>query len=207
MQWYVFLIAMIAAAFLGQVAVELVGRPMRSAFRLRRNALRRMQSFETMRLPKPRELATSSQAIRDYDQAVRYVREAQAIFRDLGDQLIALSEREPAIRILTGLLGLNIVVAGHELINLSEIYAAATIDSDAMRHQLEKAHHATRTALAASPRRSRNSLIKIRIEPMNLRDAGYPRDRRRPLGRPPMVSRHARQKPRQFRPRMPEQTA
>jgi hypothetical protein len=207
MQWYVFLIAIVVAALLGQASVELVGRPIRSVFRLRRNALRRMLSLETMPLPKPRELATSSQAIREYDRAVRSVREAQAAFRDLGARLLALSEREPTVRILMSMLGLNIVAAGHELINLSEIYARAAIDGDGIRHKLEVALHATNAALAASRRLSRNSLIKIRLEPMNLRDAGYPRNRRRPVGRPPAVSRHAGRKPRHFRRPMPGQTA
>jgi hypothetical protein len=207
MQWYVYLIAIVVAALLGQVAVELIGRPIRSVFRLRRNALKRMLSFETIRLPKPRELATTSQAIREYDRAVRNVREAQAVFRDLGAQLLALGEREPTGRILMSLLGLNIVVAGHALINLSEIYATATIDGEAIRHELEKALHATRTALAASRRPSRNSLIKIRLEPMNLREPGYPRNRRRPVGRPPVASRHAGRNPRHFRQPMPEQSA
>jgi hypothetical protein len=173
MQWYVYLIAIPAAALMGQVAVELVGRPIRSVFRLRRKALERMVSFAKMSLPKPRELAISTQAIHEYDQATRNIREAQGKFRDLGAQLLAVGESEPTICILTNLLGLNIVLAGHELINLSEVYARATTDSDGIRHEIEEAFHATSIALAASRRRSRNRLIRIRLEPMYLRDAGY----------------------------------
>jgi len=195
MQWYVYLITIPAAALLGQVAVELVGKPIRSVFRLRRKALERMLSFAKMPLPRPRELAISTRAIHEYDQAARNVREARGTFRDLGTQLLALSESEPIIRILMNLLGLNIVMAGHELINLSEVYATATTEGDGIRHEIEEAFHATNIALAASRRLSRNSLIKIRLEPMVLRDAGYPLSRRRPLGRSPMVSperRHPR---------------
>jgi hypothetical protein len=136
-------------------------------------------------------MAISTQAIREYDQAARNVREAQGTFRDLGTQLLAVSESEPTISILMNLLGLNIVLAGRELINLSEVYATVTTDSDSIRHEIEEALHATSIALAASRRLARNSLIKIRLEPMVLRDVGYPLTRRRPLGRPPMVSRHA----------------
>jgi hypothetical protein len=191
MQWYVYLIAIPAAALLGQVAVELVGRPIRSVLRLRRKALERMMRFEKMALPRPRELAISTQAIHAYDQAARNLREAQDTFRDLGAQLLAASESEPTISILMNLLGLNIVLAGRELINLSEVYATVTTDGDGIRHRIGEALHAASIALAASRRRSRNGLIKIRLEPMALRDAGYPPNRRRPLGRSPMVARPA----------------
>ena len=197
MQWYVYLIAIPAAALLGQVAVELVGKPIRSVFSLRRKALERMLSFAKMSLPKPRELAISTQAIHEYDQAARNVREAQSTFRDLGTQLLALSESEPTISIMMNLLGLNVVLAGHELIKLSEVYATATTDRDGIRHEIEEAFHAASIALAASRRLSRNSLMKIRLEPMVLRDAGHPLNRSRPLGRSPMVSRHAGRRSRQ----------
>ena len=197
MQWYVYLITIPAAVLLGQIAVELFGKPIRSMFRLRRKALERMLFFEKMSLPRPRELAISTQAIHEYDQAARNVREAQGTFRDLGTQFLALSESEPTISILMNLLGLNIVLAGQELIKLSEVYATATIDSDGIRHEIEEAYHATSIALAASRRLSRNSLIKIRLEPMVLRDPGYPLNRRRPLGRSPAVSRQAGRRSRQ----------
>ena len=189
MQWYFYLIAIPAAAFMGHVALELVGRPLRTAFRLRRKALERMLSFRGISLPKPRELAISSREIREYDQAVRNVREAQRTFSDLGAQLLALGESEPTIRILMALFGLDIALAGHELINLSEVYATAKTDSDELRHAIEKALHATSTALAVSGRLSDNGLIKIRLEPMYLRDAVYPRKRKRPLRQQRMVSR------------------
>ena len=168
MQWYVYLIVFLAVAFAGQVAVELLGRPIQSAVRFRRKALERIQFFEKISLPRPRELAITSQAIHEYDQAVRNVREAQRTFRDLGNQLLALSEREPTICPLMNLLSLNIALAGHELINLSEVYATAVTDSNGIRLQIEEALHVTKIALAASRRPSRNSLIKIQLEPIYL---------------------------------------
>ena len=69
------------------------------------------------------------------------------------------------------LCGLDAVLAGHGLINLAEIYAAAKIDSDELRRAIKEAHQATMIALAGSRRLSGDGLISIRLEPMNLRDA------------------------------------
>jgi hypothetical protein len=190
MQWYVYLITIPAAAFLAQVATELVGRPVRTVFRLRRKALERMRSFRNISLPIPRELAISSRQIREYDQAVRNLRAAQRTFSDLGAQLLAFGESEPTVRILVALFGLDMDRAGHELINLSEAYATATGDSDEFRHAIERAFRATRAALAASHRPSRDALIKIRPEPMNLPKAAHLRPRNRPR-HPRMVSPQA----------------
>ena len=79
------------------------------------------------------------------------------------------------------LCGLDIVSAAHELIHLSGVYATAKIESDELRHALEEAHHAISRALAVSRRLSGDDLIKIRLEPMYLRDS---RHRQRPKGRP-----------------------
>ena len=88
--------------------------------------------------------------------------------------------------------GLNVVLADHALINLSQIYAMARIESDQSRRAIGQALRAASIALGAFRRRSRNELINIRLEPMHLREAGYPRNRRRPLGRPPLVPHHAK---------------
>ena len=94
MQWYVYLITIPAAVLLGQIAVELFGKPIRSMFRLRRKALERMLFFEKMSLPRPRELAISTQAIHEYDQEARNVRETQGTLRKLGTQFHALNKKE-----------------------------------------------------------------------------------------------------------------
>jgi hypothetical protein len=188
MQWYVYLITIPAAAFLGQVGVELVGRPFRAVLRLRQRALERMLAYRNLSLPRPRESAVSSQQIREYDRAVQSVRQAQRTFGDLGAQLLAFSETESTVRSLMSLCGLDIVQAGHELINLSELYAAARIDSDELRHAIEEAHHAAGKALAVSRRLSGDNLIKIRLEPIRLRDVRY---RNGPIDRPRTVSRRA----------------
>jgi hypothetical protein len=191
MQWCVYLMTIPALFFLGQMALELIGRPIQTSLRLRHKALERMLAFRNMQLPGPRELAISSRQIREYDQAARNVRQAQRTFADLGAQLLAFSESEPTIRALMALCGLDTVRAGHELINLAEVYATAKTDRDELRRAIEKAHQATMTALAVSRPPSGDGLIKIRLEPMCLRDAASSRTRRSPHGRPPVTSRRA----------------
>src|SRR6185437_12821236 len=128
-------------------------------------------------LPQPRELAMSSQQIREYDHAVQNVAQAQRVFRDLGVQLLAIGENDPVVRTLMGLMGLNIDLAGEKLIALSEIYAKATIDSAQPRREIAAAILDIRSALAVSRDRSTNDLVKVRVEPMNLFRAGTARQR------------------------------
>ena len=73
--------------------------------------------------------------------------------------------------------GLDIDRAGEKLINLSEIYAKATTDSEELRRELATAILDARSTLAVSRDRSRNNLMKVRVEPMNLFRAGTARQR------------------------------
>jgi len=191
MQWYVYLITISAALFLGRFTVELIGRPIRTILRLRQVALERMLAFRNMQLPGPRELAVSSLEIRKHDQALRNVRQAGRTFAALGVRLLAFGESEPTVCILLALCGLDVLLAGHELINLADAFAAAKIDSDEHRWAIKRAHQATMTALAGSRRLSGDGLISIRLEPMNLRDAAPSRRQKRPIGRHRVVSRRA----------------
>ena len=177
MQWYVYLVTVSALAFWGQIAAEFVSRPIRNIFRLRRQAIEALLASSKTSLPKPRELAASSQQIREYNEAVRNVAEAQRIFRDLGVQLLVTGESEPAVRTLVGLVGLNLDRAGEKLIALSDIYAKATIDSEPLRRELATALLDTRDALAVFRDRSADNLMKVRVEPMNLFCGGYARQR------------------------------
>jgi hypothetical protein len=162
MWWYVYLISIPVAAFLSQIAVELIGRPTRTVLSLRQQALERMLAFRDLSLPRPREAAVSSRQIREHDQAVRNLREAQRTLDDLGAQLLAFNESELTVCSLMALCGLDIVLAGHELIHLSRVYATAKIDSDVLRHSIEEAHQTIGRALAMSRRHSGEDLIKIR---------------------------------------------
>lgn len=191
MQWYVYLIIIPTAAFLAQIAAELVGRPIQKIARLRRTALERTLYFRSISLPKPRELAISSRQIHEYDHALKNVRAARRTFADLGAQLLAFSENEPAICKAMASLGLNIARAGHQLIDLAEIYSLAKTDSDELRDDIEEAFRAISAALAASRHSSRDDLIKIRLEPMYLRDVASPHKRNKPFGQPRTAPLHA----------------
>jgi hypothetical protein len=181
MHWYVYPLAACASVFLGHFLVDQLGQPIRSVLRLRRMALKRMVLFRNVALPKARELATTSQAIHEYDLAVRNLREALVTFHHLGTRLLAIGESEPSVRILMSLLGFNVVRAGRALVALSRTCAMAGTDSDENRRTIGWALHATRIALATFRPRSHDELFNIRLEPMYLREAC---DRIRVHGRP-----------------------
>jgi hypothetical protein len=175
MQWYVDLIAISAPIFLAWVALELLGRPIRELFDLRRKILEQTAVLGNIPLPKPRENAVSSQEIRDYDQAMRNVGEARGIFCDLGSQLLAFGENEPAIRAAVGLFGLNIVAAGRRLIDLSETYLRPDADRAGLRNQIEKALRVRGATLAASYQYPQsNSLLAYQTKFICLRDISSP---------------------------------
>ena len=181
MQWYVYLIMIPAAFFLGQIAIELLGQPVLAILQLRQQALERLLAFRDIALPKPRETAVSSQQIREHDWAAQNVRQAQLTFGDLGARLLALSETERAVCALMTLCGLDIAFAGHALINLSQTYAATKCASEEAHRTVEDAHHAASWALTVSRLRSGGDrLTKIRLEPMYLRDISS--RRRQPCG-------------------------
>ena len=181
MHWYVYPLAAFACVFLGHFLADQVGQPIRNVLRLRRMALTRMVLFRKVALPRPRELATTSQAIHEHDRAVRNLRGALVAFHDLGTRLLAIGESEPAVRILMSLIGFNIVQAGRALIALSQTCAMAGIDSDENRRAIGRALHATRIALGTFRPRSHDELFNIRLEPMYLHEA---RSRIRLHGRP-----------------------
>src|SRR5579871_2004412 len=190
MQWYVYLITIPAAFFLVQIAIELFGQPIRMILRLRQQALERLLAFRGMKLPRPRETAVSSLQIREHDWAARNVRQAHLTFADLGTQLVALSQTESATCTLMRLCGVDIVLAGHALIRLAQVYAAARSDSSELRLAIQSAHDAASDALAfSSPRSGGDALIKIRLEPMRLREAMSSRQRKRPPGQSRAVPR------------------
>lgn len=182
MHWYVYLVTIAAIVFLSKVAIELLCRPIRTVLRLRREALTRMLAYRNISTPRPRELAVTSREIREYDEAVRRLRNAQRIFADLGARFLALGESEPAIRTLVVFFGLDIVLAGHELMNLSRVCAKATSDHT-LHHEIENALGATDAALKTSPRPSHNALTRIKLEPIYLGKVGYKRKNYGPPGR------------------------
>ena len=171
MQWYVYLIMISATAVLSWLAFELLGRPIRAFVELRRKIVNQMLVLGNISLPKPRETAVSSREIREYNQAVRDVREAQRIFRNLGFRLLAFSENEPATCNALGLLGLNIVAAGGGLIRLSEAYPRPDTDRAGLQHQIKRALGVTDATPATSRQRpQRGNAIEYQTKFIYLRD-------------------------------------
>lgn len=172
MQWYVHLVTISAVALLIWLALELFGRPIREMVDLRRSVLKQIAAFGKVSLPRPRETATSSREIREYDQAIENVRDAQRIFSDLGCQLLAFGENERFLCIAMGLFGLNIILAGKKLIDLSKSYLRPEIDRTGLRDHVEKALFINSADFAKSRQIQRNELIQFQTETMHLRDIG-----------------------------------
>ena len=180
MQWYVYLITLSASAVLGWFASELLGRPIRAFFELRRKILEQMRVLGNISLPKPREMAVSSRQILEYEQAMRNVREAQRIFRNLGFRLLAFVENEPAARNALGLLGFNLIAAGSELIKLSEVYPRPDTDRAGFQNQIRRALGVTYASLAASRQRpQREKQIKYWTKSIYARYTGLSSNSRR----------------------------
>ena len=155
MQWYVFLTTIAATAVLGWFGYELLGRPIRAFLALRRKVLGQILLLKNLPLPRPRELATSSLEIRAYEQAVADGRTAQRIFRNLGFELLAFGENEPAARNVLGLVGLNVVAAGSELIKLSDASPRPDTDRARLQNQITRTLGVIDAAPAASRQRAR----------------------------------------------------
>jgi hypothetical protein len=196
MQWYIYLVTIAATTFLARFAAGLLSGPIKTAFYLRRESLARVASFRNMSLPRPRELAITSQEIRDYDRAIQNLRNAQHIFADLGARFLAFSESEPTISNLMMMFGLDTERAGEELIGLSQVYATTRIDTSEGRYEIEEALRSTNIALRVSRCHSGDELTRIRLEPIYLRDAAplYRRRNKQAVGKPHDASaglRHA----------------
>lgn len=171
MLWYVYLMTISATAVLGWVALELLGRPIRTLFDLRRNVREQMLVLGNISLPNPRETAVSSREIHEYDQAMRNLRQAQCIFRDLGSQLLAFGENEPVAANALASIGLNPVAAGSALIGLSVGYCRPDTDRAGLCNQIENALRLTCAAPTAARQRSRRDHeIEYRTEFVYLRD-------------------------------------
>lgn len=169
MQWYVYVITISAPLVLSWVALELLGRPIRALVGIRRNVREQMLVVGNLSLPRPREMAVSSRDIREHDQAMRNMREAQRILHDLGCRLLAFGENERAICIAMELFGLNIISAGRGLINLSEAYLRPEIDRAGLRNEVQRALRITGAAAPASRRPQLDSLTEFQTESMDLR--------------------------------------
>jgi hypothetical protein len=146
MESYVYLTTILATVFLCWVLLELLGRPIRALFELRRKVREQLLVRGNIPLPKPRETAVSSREIHEYDQAMRNAREAQRVFSELGSRLLSFSENEPGACKAVAAFGLNPLVAGSGLVRLSAAYSRRDTDRRVLCNQIEKALRLTDAA-------------------------------------------------------------
>ena len=140
MLWYVIFISVATAGAFAWFALELVGRPVRKFFDLRRTVRQQMLALADVPTPQARETCVTSEQIRQYDRDLKKAREAQGILRDLASQMLAFAESERAACIAIKPFGFDPSAAGSGLIKL-----ATALD----RHGSERArfHGAVERAL------------------------------------------------------------
>jgi hypothetical protein len=119
MQWYVIIISVATTGAFGWFALELVGRPIRNFFDLRRAVRHQMLSLANVPTPQPRETCVTSEQIRQYDRDLKNAREAQRVLRDLASQMLAFAEIERAACIAIKPFGFDPSSAGSGLIKLA----------------------------------------------------------------------------------------
>jgi len=166
MQWYVNLITIAATGVLGWATLEFLWRPIRAFFDLRYQVHLQMLALGNISFPRPRETAVSSREIHEYNDALKNVREAQRIFRDLGSQMLAFGESERAACEVLAAFGLHPVAAGGGLIGLSLSYGHHDAEWAGFRDHIEKALRFTDVAPAAWPLSRRPRLFHGLLEPL-----------------------------------------
>lgn len=170
MQWYVYLMTASATVICSWSSLVLFGRPVRLFCDLRRDVLVQLLAFANIAAPEPREMAVTSRQIRDYDETVRKLRDAERIFRDLGSQLLAFHESEPTLCAVLHVFGLDIVAAGSRLNDLAETYSRPGPERAGLRREVESALRAT-TPIRC--RRSSNHLLDYQHRFLQLGDVGF----------------------------------
>jgi hypothetical protein len=209
MRWYVYIVTILATGILGCIALRLLGLPIRALVALRRNVLEQMLVFESITLPQPRELAVTSRQISEYNHAMRTVREVQRAFRDLGYQLLAFVENEPAAYNVLALAGLDVAEAGNRLIELARSYSELHIDRADLRLQIKKALRSTASATTSRKlsaeflaERQRQWILRVRqpsrIRRVNLAWTPWKSRRMIPVGENDTLGRHQRAAPVEF---------
>jgi hypothetical protein len=119
MQWYVIFISVATTGALAWFALELVGRPVRKFFELRRSVRHQMLALANVPTPQARETCVTSEQIRQYDRDLKKAREAQGILHDLASQMLAFAESERAACMAIRPFGFDPSSAGSGLIGLS----------------------------------------------------------------------------------------
>jgi len=119
MQWYVIFISVATTGAFAWFALELVGRPVRKFFDLRRSVRDQMLALANVPTPQARETCVTSEQIRQYDRDLKNAREAQGALRDLASQMLAFAGSERAACIAIRPFGFDPASAGSGLIRLA----------------------------------------------------------------------------------------
>ena len=139
MQWYVIFISVATIGALGWFALELIGRPVRNFFDLRRSVRHQMLSLANIPAPQPRETCVTSEQIRQYDADLKNAREAQRSLRDLASQMLAFAESERAACIAVRPFGFDPSSAGSGLIGLANTLDRHGTGRASFRKNVERA--------------------------------------------------------------------
>jgi hypothetical protein len=119
MLWYVIFISVATTGAFAWFALELVGRPVRKFFDLRRTVRDQMLVLADVPTPQARETCVTSEQIRQYDRDLKRARKAQGVLRDLASQMFAFAESERAACIALRPFGFDPSTAGSGLIKLA----------------------------------------------------------------------------------------
>lgn len=119
MQWYVIFLSLATTGALAWLALELVGRPVRKFFDLRRSVRQHMLSLSNVPTPQARETCVTSEQIRQYDKDLKNAREAQRVLRELAAQMLAFAENERAACMAIRPAGFDASAAGRGLTRLA----------------------------------------------------------------------------------------
>jgi hypothetical protein len=139
MQWYVIFISVATTGAVGWFALELIGRPIRKFFDLRRSVRLQLPFLANVPAPQPRETCVTSEQIRQYDTDLKNTREAQRTLRELASQILAYAESERAACIAIRPFGFDPSSAGRGLIGLSNTLERHGTDRASFRKNVERA--------------------------------------------------------------------
>ena len=120
MQWYVIFISLATAGAFAWFALELIGRPVRKFFDLRRSVRDQMLALANVPTPQARETCITSEQIRQFDRDLKNAREAQGALRDLAARMLAFAESERAACIAIRAFGFDASAAGIGLMKLAD---------------------------------------------------------------------------------------
>jgi hypothetical protein len=139
MQWYVIFLSVATAGAFGWFALELLGRPVRKFFDLRRSVRDQMRVLAKVPTPQPRETCVTSEQIRQYDSDLKRARAAQRILRDSASRMLAYAESERAACIAIKSFGFDPSSAGKGLIGLSNTLDRHRADRARFHENVERA--------------------------------------------------------------------